>query len=221
MWTRNAALRLVLLGLGLEVLEGHAQVLAIAVHELDARAGVDRGERRRHERIRGTQHGLPLDAGEVERRQRAARPARHRHRRDPVIELPGGLEARHHVALGPPAGVDHLVDQRVETRAIARVEADREPTKVGDPGSACGRGRCLARKRWSSSCGAPKAWGLRAAPPAGSGNPCAQLANPLRSWCAPASLSDRQDGTDFLAFEFSHDQLERLRRCARGSPRDE
>ena len=34
--------------------------------------------------------------------------------------------------------------------------------------------------------------------------------HPLRSSCARASLSDRQDGTDFLAFEFSHDQRERL-----------
>src|ERR1700761_4603930 len=68
--------RLELLGLALEVLEGHAEVVPAAVDELDLGAGADRGQRRRHEGVRRAEDGLALDPGELERRERAARPAR-------------------------------------------------------------------------------------------------------------------------------------------------
>ena len=176
-------------------------------------------ERRGHERVRGTQHRLPRDPRKVKRRQRAAGPARHSHRRDPVLLGPGGLEARHHGRLGPPVGVDDLIDQRVEPSAIAGIEADREPGEVGAAALARGIGNAFLRgngghrrfarpKRRIARCSAGR-----------SGNPCAQLANPLRSWCAPARLSDRQDGTDFLAFEFSHYQFQCLRGARVGSLR--
>ena len=52
--------RLVLLGLALEVLEGHAEVVPAAVDELHVRARADRGERRRHEGVRRAEDGLAL-----------------------------------------------------------------------------------------------------------------------------------------------------------------
>ncbi len=122
--------RLVPLGGALEVRERHAEVLAVAVDELDLGARPDRGQRRRHERVRRAEHRLALDAGEVERRERAAGPARERDRGQSVPRLPGRLEARGHVGLGPAVGVEHLVDQRVQASAIAVVEADREPCVV-------------------------------------------------------------------------------------------
>ncbi len=67
--------RPVALGLLLEVLEGHAEVLAIAVDELHPRARVQRGERRGGERVGRAQHGAAPDLRELERRQRATRPS--------------------------------------------------------------------------------------------------------------------------------------------------
>ena len=55
-----------------------------------------------------------------------ARPARERHRAEPVPGAPGGLEARGQRALGPALRVDDAVPQRVHARAVALVEADRE-----------------------------------------------------------------------------------------------
>ena len=72
----------------------------------------------------------PLDAGEVERRERAAGPARERDRRQLVPRLPGRLEAGVHLGLGPAVGVEHLVDQRVQAPAVAVIEADREAREV-------------------------------------------------------------------------------------------
>src|SRR5205823_1832034 len=53
--------RAVLLGLYDEVVERHAEVFAIAVDELDPRACRERGERRRHERVRRAEDGCAAD----------------------------------------------------------------------------------------------------------------------------------------------------------------
>src|SRR5580692_11605053 len=84
--------RLELLRLPLEVLEGHAEVVFAAVDELDARAGADRGERRRHEGVRRTEDRLAFDASELERGQRAAGPAREPDARQLVPLFPALLE---------------------------------------------------------------------------------------------------------------------------------
>ena len=89
----------------------------------------------------------------------------------------------------------------MEPVAIARIEADREPHELGNAFLRGNGGhRRIAR---------PSAGSL-AAPPAEAANPFAQLAILSGPGNARASLSDRQDGTDFLTFEFSHDQRERL-----------
>jgi hypothetical protein len=98
----------VLLGLALEVVERDAEVLAIAVDELDLGAGADRRQRRRHEGVRGAEHRLAFDAGELERRQRAAGPARDAEARQPVPLRPALLEGGQLGALGPLLGVEHL-----------------------------------------------------------------------------------------------------------------
>src|ERR1700761_3040784 len=84
--------RLELLGLALEVLEGHAEVVFAAVDELDLGAGADRGERRRHEGVRRAEDSPAFDARELERRQRAARPAREADARQLVPLRPAVLE---------------------------------------------------------------------------------------------------------------------------------
>ena len=65
--------RLVLVRLALEVLERHAEVVAVAVDELDLAPAFDRRQRRRHEGVGGAQHGLAAHAGELQRRQRRRR----------------------------------------------------------------------------------------------------------------------------------------------------
>src|ERR1700712_4094737 len=100
--------RLVLLGLALEVLEGHAEIVFAAVDELDLGAGPDRGQRGRHEGVRRAEHGLALDAGELERRQRAARPAREAERGKLVPLRPGLLEGFELLALRPLLGIEDL-----------------------------------------------------------------------------------------------------------------
>jgi len=71
----------------------HAQVLAVAVHELDAPAGADHGERRGRERVDGHSTVWPRHAGELECGHRAARPAAERDRFESVPLAPGRLEA--------------------------------------------------------------------------------------------------------------------------------
>ena len=110
----------------LEVGERHAEVVAVAVDELDVRSRSQGEERRRHERVGRAEDGLPADAGELEGGQRGAAPAREGH----CVQLvPGGprrLELRHQLPLGPALGVEHPVPQLVEPRAIAVVEANRK-----------------------------------------------------------------------------------------------
>ena len=73
--------RLVLVHLPLEVVERHAEVVAVAVDELDLRAGRDDRERRGHERVRRAEDGLAAQLEELERSERRAGPARRRDRR--------------------------------------------------------------------------------------------------------------------------------------------
>ena len=119
-------LRLVPLGLALEVLEGHAEVRAVAVDELDLGAGGDRRERRRHEGVGRAEHGLAAHPGELERGQRAAGPAREAEARQPVPLCPALLERLQLAALGPLLGVEHLGPELEEPAAVAMVEPDRE-----------------------------------------------------------------------------------------------
>src|ERR1700743_1119996 len=123
--------RLELLRLALEVLEGHAEVVAPAVDELDLGARADRGERRRHEVVRRAEDRLALDAGELERRQRAARPARQADAGELVPLRPALLEGGQLGALRPLLGVQDLGPQLEEAGTIAVVETDRELRRVG------------------------------------------------------------------------------------------
>ena len=84
--------RLVLVHLPLEIVERHAEVIAVAVDELDLRADLDARERRRHERVRGAEDGLAAQLEELERSERRSGPGRRRHRGQPVPGRPGLLE---------------------------------------------------------------------------------------------------------------------------------
>src|SRR3954471_10816689 len=116
----------VLVDRALEVGEGDAEVLAVAVEPHGLAAGRERGERRRHERVRRAEDLLAAHAGPVERGHGAACPAPGRDRVATVPPRPGPLEAVDHAPLGPPARVEHLVPERVEPRAVARVPTDPE-----------------------------------------------------------------------------------------------
>ena len=101
MCTRNDGFRPVRARLALEVLERHAEIVAVAVHELDLRTcGHDRS-RRRHERVRRAEHRVPPDREELERRQRGAGPARGGDRRQSVPLGPGLLELDRERAVRP------------------------------------------------------------------------------------------------------------------------
>ena len=146
----------VLLSLGLEVGERHAQVLAVAVHELDLGPGPKRRQRRGHERVGRAQNGLALDAGEVQRGQCPTGPAGQGHGRQLVPLGPGRLQARDHRGLRPALRIQHLVDQRVQAGAIAVVEADREPREIWDcPYRRRGSGGHECRRRAGAASGAP------------------------------------------------------------------
>ncbi len=81
MWTSTAARGLCSLRLALEVVERHAEVVAVAVDELHLRARRLQRERRRHERVRRAEHRLAAQLEELERGERRAGPARRRERR--------------------------------------------------------------------------------------------------------------------------------------------
>ena len=130
--------RAVTLRLGLEVLEGEAQVVAAAVDEHGAAARGQDGQRRGHEGVRGAQDVRALDARVRQGRLRGAGPAREGDGGRPVPGGPGRLEAVGHRALRPLLGVEDLVPERVEPAAVARVEADGEAFEGrhrADPGS--------------------------------------------------------------------------------------
>src|SRR6202035_1192928 len=78
-----------------------------------------------------TEHGLAADPGELERGVSTSGPARDRDGRGAVPRLPRRLELRHDLPLAPALGVEDLVDQLVQARAVTVVEADREGREVG------------------------------------------------------------------------------------------
>src|ERR1700753_3031417 len=81
-----------LLRLALEVLEGHAEVIAPTVDELDLGAGADRGQRRRHEGVRRAEYRLAFDARELQRGERPTGPAGEADAGEPVPLFPSFLE---------------------------------------------------------------------------------------------------------------------------------
>ena len=140
--------RSVLRDLALEVLERHAEVIAIAVDELHARPGADRGERRGHERVRGAQDGFPARARVFERRKRPAGPAAERHGGKLVPRTPDLLEAAGPLALGPLLVSQDRVPDLEHALAVPAVEADRELAVVAlDRGRGCGGPRVHAAGR--------------------------------------------------------------------------
>ena len=126
MWTSQAARGLCSLGLALEVLERHAEVLAVAVDEDGRAAGLEHRERRRHEGVGGAEDLLAATPQNSSAASAPPRPARGRDGRHAVVLGPGGLELPVELALGPAAGVEDAVPQLVQPGAVALVEADRE-----------------------------------------------------------------------------------------------
>ena len=92
MWTRTAARRRVLLGLGDEVVELMQRSSRLQSTNDRAPAGALDRKRGGHEGVRRAQHRLAGDAREVERGQRAARPAAEGNGAEPVVGRPGVLE---------------------------------------------------------------------------------------------------------------------------------
>ena len=123
--------RAVLMHLALEVVERHAQVVAVAVDEFDARPGVQRGQRRRHERVRRAEHGLAGHAGPGQGGERRTGPPVEGHALDAVPARPRFLELGRERALAPAVGVEDPVPELVEPRPVTVVEADREPGEIG------------------------------------------------------------------------------------------
>ena len=113
-------------GLRLEVRERDAEVVAVAVDEHYLPAALDDRQRRRHERVRRAQDGLPAHGGIGKGGERRARPAREPDRGHAVPAGPGLLEAAGQITLRPALRIEDLVPQLVEPRAIAMVEPDGE-----------------------------------------------------------------------------------------------
>jgi hypothetical protein len=123
--------RPVALGAALEVLERHAEVLAVAIDELDLGTGGDRRQRRGHEGVGGAEHGLATYAGELERGEGAAGPARDADAGQAVPLGPACLEGVQLRPLRPLLGVEHLGPEVEQPAAVTVVEPDREPRRVG------------------------------------------------------------------------------------------
>src|SRR5262249_18359451 len=118
--------RPVLVDFALEILEGHAEVVAVAVDELDVRPGVDGRQGRGHEGVRRAEDGLPADLRPFERGQRRAGPPVEGDRLDPVPAGPGFLELDGERSLAPPLGVEDAIPELVQAAAVAGVEPDGE-----------------------------------------------------------------------------------------------
>src|SRR5262249_27459818 len=107
-----------------------AEVVAVAVDELDLPAGrLDRA-RRRHERVRRAEHGLALDLEVLEGRERRAGPARRRDPGQAVPGAPGELERLRQGAARPLRPVEGAVPELMEPLAVALVEADGKGVDV-------------------------------------------------------------------------------------------
>ena len=103
-WPRGAGAR----RLALEVLERHAEVVAVAVDELHLRARVDGRQRRGHERVGRAQHGLArARRANSSAASAAAGPARSATGRRPFQAAHAASNSARQLALGPLLGVDH------------------------------------------------------------------------------------------------------------------
>ena len=122
--------RVVSLDLALEVLERHAEVVAVAVHELNLRTACEQCQRCGHEGVRRAQDGATGKLEERARRERGAGPARERDRFEPVPPAPGRLERLRHRAARPLLAIEDLVPERVQASPVAMVEADGEGVDV-------------------------------------------------------------------------------------------
>ena len=146
--------------LALEVLERHAQVVAVAVDELTGRppaariaSGVAMKVFDGHSTVspRTPAHSSAASAAPVQPLATASAPFQAAHAPRSARQL----------ALGPALGVDHVVPERVQTRAVAMVEADREARELLGAGGQDARtlaGGILAsswsaRRRTFSRCG--------------------------------------------------------------------
>ena len=166
--------------------------------------GADRGQRRGHEGVRRAQHGLALDAGEVQRGQRAAGPARAR----------------------PPPGASFQASQAASKRAIMSASDQRLESRTSSI-SACSR----ARSRWSNpianarevrersvgkrklkSCLGGRARARASTtlpPPAGGVDSRAQVANPASQCARWQACQTGRTVPSFRRLSSVDDQLER------------
>ena len=169
MWTSHRA-RPMALGLRLEVGERHAEVLAVAVDEHDLALGSLDGERRCHERVGGAEDRLSGHPGVVERGERPTGPARERDRRGLVPGRPRRLEPACHLSIRPSLGVDDLVPQLVQPRAVSKVEADGELREAGGSiqhpcdatsESSGARGQKTHDAAWRTRSRRQRSWGRR------------------------------------------------------------
>ena len=175
--------------LRLEVGERHAEVVAVAVDERRPRApacsaasGVAMNVFDGHSTV------SPAHAGEVERGERGARPARRTRPRRGRSTPPTRPRTRcGQRALRPALGVDDLVPQRVQPRAVARVEADREAVER----------RAGGRRRPRATRGRPPEPGRPAHPrrrrPAGERR-APRTTSPAEAAIAAAEMATRDDG---------------------------
>src|SRR5579871_4988475 len=124
----DRGVRPVLVDLAFEIVERHAEVIAVAVDELDDTAcRLDR-EGGGHEGVRRAQNGTATDGEELERGEGRACPARGRDGRQAVPRGPRFLEPASKRPVRPEPGVERLVPERVQALAVAVVESDGELT---------------------------------------------------------------------------------------------
>ncbi len=126
-------MRLVRVRFALEVLERHAEVVAVAVDELDAAAGGLDGERGGHEGVRRAEHRPAAHLEVLECGECGAHPAPRRYGRQSVPRAPCLLELTRDWPFGPLLGVEGGVPQGMQPHAVAVVEADGEGIEVHEP----------------------------------------------------------------------------------------
>ena len=210
MWTRKAAFGLTASALASKSANDMQRSSRLQSTNWTSAPGPDRRQRSGHEGVRRAEHRLALDAGEVERGERAPGPARGGYRRGIVPGLPGGLEAGDHVGLGPAVGIEHLIDEGVQTASIALIEADGEAREVGRA-LLVSRCRCHSFScscRWRGPCAG------------GGGRPCAgqtwsQRSNPT----VPAQLQVRAPAGKRVRWVGRYRVSDRLARSLSGPER--
>src|SRR3989442_864274 len=93
--------RTVLPYLALQVVEGHAQVIAVAIDENRSPTCTPNRKWNGHEGIRRTENGLTIHRGEVQSCKRTARPTGECNGTETAPVAPGILEALRQLAFGP------------------------------------------------------------------------------------------------------------------------